>query len=75
MDTSDLATATAVRTAIREADLSESAVASAVGISPSTWSRRMSGARSFRVAELVRVARVIGARTGEIADRVMEKLS
>lgn len=75
MDNMDLATAEAVRTAIREADLKETAVASAAGISPTTWRRRMSGARSFHVAELIRIARVIGTRTGELVDGVMEKLA
>lgn len=75
MDNMDLATAKAVRTAIREADLTEPAVASAVGIPPSAWRRRMSGARSFRVPELLKIARVIGARTGDLVDGVMEKLA
>ncbi|WP_280192996.1 helix-turn-helix domain-containing protein [Nocardia farcinica] len=75
MDPMDLATAEAVRSAIREADLTESTVAIQAGIKPSTWYRRMHGRRPFRVSEVIKIARVIGVKAGDLLDGVSEKKS
>lgn len=75
MDHINLAVAEAVRTEIRRAGMTESAVAQEAGIKPSTWYRRMHGRRTFTVSELARVARSVGARAGALLDAALERAS
>lgn len=75
MDPEDRATAEAVWAAIRKAGLTQTEVAQRAGITSTTWQRRMKGDRSFRVAELIRIARSIGIKASDLVDAVSEKAS
>lgn len=75
MDTINRATAEVVRIAIWRAGTTQIAVARAIEMSPTTWRRRITGQRSFQVAELVKIARKLGRRPGELVDEAVEKAS
>ncbi|KZM70785.1 helix-turn-helix domain-containing protein [Nocardia terpenica] len=75
MDPLNVATADAVRRAIRRAGETQSAVARHVGISSTSWTRRMGARTSFRVPELVRIARVLDIGLDELTDKAMEIVS
>lgn len=64
----DLAAAEAVKVAIWNAGQTPSAVAKEVGITPTTWHRRMNGEVGFRVHELVRIAEALGIEPGKLVD-------
>ncbi|WP_433568089.1 helix-turn-helix domain-containing protein (plasmid) [Nocardia sp. CA-151230] len=75
MDITDQAVAEAVTSAIDCSGNKRKAVASAIGISETTLSRRLNAHRPFRVRELLRIARVLQVDPGRFFEKAMEKLS
>lgn len=72
MDPINRATAEVVRSAIFRAGTTQKAVARAIGMPPTTWTRRITGKRSFQVSELYRIARELGLSPGSFIDEATE---
>lgn len=75
MDITDRAVAEAVTSAIDDSGSKRKVVASAIGVSETTLSRRLNAHRPFRVRELLRIAHVLDVEPGRFFDKAMEKLS
>ncbi|WP_406234982.1 hypothetical protein [Nocardia sp. NBC_01009] len=75
MDPINLATAEAVRDAIHTARTTQAAVKRGARIPHSNWQRRMSGRSSFKIAELQRIARLLGVSLGELCDDAAGRVS
>lgn len=72
MDPLNVATADAVRRAIRRAGETQSAVSARVGIPPTNWKRRMSAEVAFLVPELLRIAQALEIGIDELTSTAME---
>jgi len=70
MVTSSLAAATVVRHAVATADRTEASVARSARIARKTWQRRIQGNSPFTVAELSRIASVLGTRINDLVDAI-----
>lgn len=72
MDPLNVATADAVRRAIRRAGETQSAVSARAGIPPTNWKRRMSAEVAFLVPELLRIAQILETDLDELTSDAME---
>ncbi|NCT90143.1 helix-turn-helix transcriptional regulator [Cellulomonas sp. APG4] len=68
------AAARAIRDVLRELGVRQNECAIAAGFGPDELSQRMTGKRSFSLAEFVDIASALGVRAPDLMDRVLSIL-